>query len=90
MNIYLDKDFRMKNDPNNLILERRSLIEDKNTKEVREVWSNAGNYTSIPSLLHGYLKKSIIKTSAGSLEELAAAVKQIGDNIDQYIKDQSR
>lgn len=85
MLIQLDKDFRLVNDPNNLVLEKRYEVENKETKEVTEKWANDGNYTSIGSVLHGYLRKSIIKSSAQSLEELSEDVKRIGNRIEEFM-----
>lgn len=85
MLIQLDKDFRLVNDPNNLVLEKRYEVENKETKEVTEKWANDGYYTSVNGLLKGYKRKSIIKSSAQSLEELAEDVKRIGNRIDEFI-----
>ena len=86
MLIQLDEDFRMVNDPNNIILERRFETKDKDTGEIINTgWRNDGNYTSVKSLLHGYLRKSIIKSAAQSLEELAEDVKRIESKIEEFI-----
>lgn len=82
MFIQLDEDFRMKNDPNNLILEKRSIVK-KEDGATKEIWVNDGYYTSINGLLNGYLRKSVIKSSASTLGELANDIKRIEKNIDK-------
>lgn len=85
MFIQLDKDFRMTSDPNNLILEKRSEIKSKEDGTIKEIWANGGNYTHLNGLLNGYMRKSIMKSSAETLEELVADIKRIEKNIDKQL-----
>lgn len=86
MDIQLDKDFRIKSDKRNLILERRTEVEDKKTFEVRDRWSTDGFYTSLSALLHGYIRKSVLNSSANDLRELSKDINNIEDKIDNFIK----
>lgn len=85
MFIQLDKDFRMTSDPKNLVLEKRSEIINKEDESTREIWVNDGYYSSLNGLLNGYMKKSIMKSSAETLEELAEDIKRIEENIDKQV-----
>ena len=85
MHIQLDGDFRITSDTKNLVLEKRSEIKSKEDGSIKEIWANSGYYTNLKALLHGYVKQSIMKSAAASLEELAEDIKRIENKIDQYI-----
>lgn len=85
MFIQLDEDFRMTSDPKNLVLEKRSVITNKEDETTREIWVNDGYYSSLNGLLNGYMKKSIMKSSAETLGELAEDIKRIEKNIDKQL-----
>ena len=85
MFIQLDEDFRMTSDPKNIVLEKRSIITNKEDETTREIWVNDGYYSSLNGLLNGYMKKSIMKSSAKTLGELAEDIKRIEKVIDKRL-----
>ena len=90
MIILLEEDIRLVNIPMNMQLEKRIISKDEETGTETEKWVWDGYYTSIEGVLKGYLKKSIIKSAAGSLEELAADIKRIEKNIDRAMEELKR
>lgn len=83
MEILIDKNYKITTVKLNFVLEKR-VPESKNNKgePVPEFWKVDGYYSSIQSLLKGYLKKSLLEdTEIKSFDELYQKL----DNIEKTI-----
>lgn len=82
MNIQLDENFKIiTNDSLNLALQELRDVKDRETEQTKRKWVTIGYYSHIQAALSGYLKYSINRSNATSINMLIDDVNRIEKNI---------
>lgn len=84
MDIQLDENYKIiTNDSLNLALQELREIKDRETEKIKLKWVVIGYYSHIQAALSGYLKYSINRSNATSINMLIDDVNRIEKNIEK-------
>jgi hypothetical protein len=83
--MYTFKNWRLRrNDPQNLVIERKARIKDPKTGEVRDNWQFVGYYSTLQSALNSLADK--IGFNSDSLDEAAREIHEHRQAVERLLK----
>jgi hypothetical protein len=86
MDIQIGKDYRLKSDPYNFILEERYDKKDKDDNIIGEGHRIIGYYATLEGLCKAVLKRSLHKSEATTVEELQQTLEGSLKAITEMVK----
>lgn len=85
--LQLDEKFRIMSESMNYVLEKLEDVEDRKTKEVKQVWKFNGYFgENLRSCLKKYASESLRDSGGTNVEQLIAYLNKLEDHIDKVVK----
>lgn len=85
--LQLDDKYRIISDPLNYILEKLEDVEDRQTKEIKQVWKNKGYFGyNLRSCLKKYTSESLRDSGGKNVEQLIEYINALEEHIDKVVK----
>lgn len=88
--VQINKNYRVAVDSRNYILEKRTMVVDKKTKEIKESWTFQGYYANFESLFKSLWKIELtekIKNKTVELQTFVEIAKEVKNEIHKILKD---
>jgi hypothetical protein len=83
----LSDKFKVSTEPMNFVLEKLEDVEDRKTKEVKQVWKNKGYFGgNLSACLKKYANESLRDSGGSNVEQLIIQLKSLEDHIDKVVK----
>jgi hypothetical protein len=82
MNIRLTDDYKLVTDPHNYVLQKRNVVQDKESENYgKETWNSIGWYARLEYLVNKLIELEIKQSDVTQMKELIAVVRDVESNI---------
>jgi hypothetical protein len=82
----IDKNWRIKSDNLNVILERRQRVPERKGKPEHDRWVVQGYYSSVKEALHAMVDQRVKDTGLTDLKAIVKAIEEVHSLIDSMAK----